>query len=55
MLGATITFLIIMLIAGLLGFGLIGGMAYMAAKVCFFIFLVLFIVSLLFGRGPARV
>ena len=50
MLGWAITFLIIALIAGLLGFGIVGGMAYGAAKICFFVFLVLFIVSLIAGR-----
>ncbi len=50
MLGWAITFFIIALIAGLLGFGLVGGMAYGAAKICFFVFLVLFIVSLIAGR-----
>jgi uncharacterized membrane protein YtjA (UPF0391 family) len=50
MLSWAITFLIIALIAGLLGFGLVGGMAYGAAKICFFVFLVLFLVSLLSGR-----
>ena len=42
--------LIIALIAGLMGFGLVGGMAYGAAKICFFVFLVLFIVALVSGR-----
>lgn len=50
MLGWALTFLIIALIAGLLGFGLVGGMAYTAAKICFFVFLILFVVSLLSGR-----
>ena len=50
MLGWAITFLIIALIAGLLGFGLVGGMAYGAAKILFFVFLVLFVISLLTGR-----
>ncbi len=45
----TIVFLVIALIAGALGFGVIGGMAYTAAKVLFFIFLVLFVLSLLSG------
>ncbi len=54
MLGYAITFLIIALIAGLLGFGLVGGMAYGAAKICFFVFLVLAVLSLIRGRG-ARV
>ncbi len=50
MLSWAITFLIIALIAGLMGFGMVGGMAYGAAKILFFVFLVLFIVSLLAGR-----
>ena len=45
----TIVFLVIAMIAGALGFGVIGGMAYTAAKVLFFIFLVLFVLSLLSG------
>ena len=50
MLGYAVTFLIIALIAGALGFGLVGGMAYGAAKIFFFVFLVLAVVSLLNGR-----
>lgn len=50
MLSYAITFLVIALLAGLFGFGLIGGMAYGAAKICFFIFLVLAVLSLLTGR-----
>lgn len=50
MLGYAITFLVIALIAAALGFGLVGGMAYGAAKICFFVFLVLAVVSLLSGR-----
>lgn len=50
MLSWAILFLIIALIAGAMGFGLVGGMAYGAAKICFFVFLVLFIVSLISGR-----
>ncbi len=42
-------FMVIALIAGAMGFGVIGGMAYGAAKILFFIFLVLFIVSLVTG------
>ena len=34
-----IAFMIIALIAGGMGFGLVGGMAYGAAKICFFIVL----------------
>ena len=50
MLGYAITFLVIALIAAALGFGLVGGMAYGAAKICFFVFLVLAIISALSGR-----
>ncbi len=46
----TLVFLIVALIAGAMGFGVIGGMAYTAAKILFFVFLVLFIVSLVSGR-----
>ncbi|MBX7156866.1 MAG: DUF1328 domain-containing protein [Verrucomicrobiae bacterium] len=50
MLGYAITFLIIAIIAGVLGFGVIAGTAAGIAKILFFIFLVLFIISLFFGR-----
>jgi uncharacterized membrane protein YtjA (UPF0391 family) len=50
MLSWTVLFLVIAIIAGLLGFGLIEGMAFGIAKICFFLFLVLFIVSLLSSR-----
>nr|WP_197231991.1 DUF1328 domain-containing protein [Novipirellula artificiosorum] len=47
------TFLIIALIAGVLGFGVIAGTAATIAKLLFFVFLVLFIVGLVMGRrGP---
>lgn len=51
MLGYAITFLIIALLAGLFGFGLVGGMAYGAAKICFFIFLVLAVIALIRGKS----
>lgn len=51
MLSWAITLLIIALIAGLFGFGLIGGVAYTAAKVCFFIFLALAVIALFRGRS----
>jgi uncharacterized membrane protein YtjA (UPF0391 family) len=53
MLGYTLLFLIIALIAGTLGFGVIAGTAAMIARVCFFIFLVLFVFSLVRGAKPA--
>ena len=50
MLGLSITLLIIALVAGLLGFTAIAGAAVGFAKIVFVVFLVLFVVSLLFGR-----
>jgi uncharacterized membrane protein YtjA (UPF0391 family) len=50
MLGWALTFLIIALVAGVFGFGLLGATALGIAKILFFIFLVLFIISLVFGR-----
>ena len=49
-----VVFLILAIIAGLFGFGLIAGTAYAIAKVLFFVFLVLFILSLVFGWGSPR-
>jgi uncharacterized membrane protein YtjA (UPF0391 family) len=51
MIGWAITFLVIALIAAVLGFGGIAGTAVGIAKLLFFVFLVLFIVSLFVGRG----
>ena len=54
MLSWAITFLIIALIAAVLGFGGIAGTAVGFAKILFFVFLVLFVVSLIFGgRKPS--
>ncbi len=50
MLNYAVLFLIIALIAGALGFGVVGGMAYGAAKIFFFVFLVLAVLSFLSGR-----
>ena len=50
MLSWAITFLVIALIAGVLGFGGIAGTATGIAQVLFGLFLILFIVSLLLGR-----
>jgi uncharacterized membrane protein YtjA (UPF0391 family) len=56
MLGWALTFLVIALIAGLLGFTSIAGTAIGLAKILFFIFLVLFLVSAVMhmvrGRAP---
>ncbi|MBC7369712.1 MAG: DUF1328 domain-containing protein [Undibacterium sp.] len=46
MLNYAITFLLIALIAGILGFGVVAGTAAYIAKVLFVIFLVLFLASL---------
>ena len=50
MLGYAITFLVIALIAAVFGFWVIAGTAAAIAKILFFVFLVLFIISLFFGR-----
>ncbi|MFZ0657327.1 MAG: DUF1328 domain-containing protein [Candidatus Binataceae bacterium] len=50
MLYYTIVFLVISLIAGALGFFAVAGLAAEIARVLFFIFLVLFILSLVGGR-----
>ncbi|MFO0808206.1 MAG: DUF1328 family protein [Gemmataceae bacterium] len=52
MLRWAIAFLIVALIAGAFGFGGIAGVSVDFARVLFFLFLILFVVSLLFGwRG----
>jgi uncharacterized membrane protein YtjA (UPF0391 family) len=50
MLSYAVIFLIIALLAGVLGFGVIAGTAATIAKILFVIFLVLFVISLLKGR-----
>ena len=56
MLGWAITFLIVALIAALLGFGGIAGTAVEIAKLIFFVAIILFaisaVVALLRGRAP---
>jgi uncharacterized membrane protein YtjA (UPF0391 family) len=51
MLSWALTFLIIAVIAAVLGFGIIAGTAASIAKVLFFVFLILFLVSLVRGRS----
>jgi uncharacterized membrane protein YtjA (UPF0391 family) len=55
MLGWALTFLVVALIAALLGFTSIAGAAMGVAKILFFVFLVLFLVSIVMhfmrGRG----
>jgi uncharacterized membrane protein YtjA (UPF0391 family) len=57
MLSWVVTFLIIALIAGILGFGGIAGVSIEIAKAIFFIAVVLFLVSAVVGlaRGRTRV
>ena len=52
MLNYAVIFLIIALLAGVLGFGVIAGTAASIAKVLFIIFIVLFLVSLFRGKTP---
>jgi uncharacterized membrane protein YtjA (UPF0391 family) len=47
-------FLIIAIVSALFGFGLISGMAFAAAKILFWIFIVLFIISLFVGGTWSR-
>jgi len=58
MLNWAVTFLVVALIAALLGFTSIAGTAIGIAKILFFVFLILFVVSLLAngfrGRGAPR-
>ena len=49
MLGWAVTFLVIALIAALLGFGVIAGVAIEAAKIVFFVAIILFAISAIAG------
>jgi uncharacterized membrane protein YtjA (UPF0391 family) len=55
MLSWALTFLVVALIAAALGFGGLAGTSASIAQVLFFLFLVLFVVSLIFGRGRAPI
>jgi uncharacterized membrane protein YtjA (UPF0391 family) len=55
MLQWAITFLIIALIAGVLGIGVVEGTAAYIAQVLFVVFIVLFLISLVMGRRPPAV
>jgi uncharacterized membrane protein YtjA (UPF0391 family) len=52
MLHYAIIFFVVALIAAVLGFGGIAGAAAGVAKILFFVFLILFVVSLVVGRRP---
>lgn len=54
MLGWAITFLIVALVAAVLGFGGIAGVAVEAAKIIFFVAIVLFLISAIFGLVRGR-
>ncbi len=54
MLRWAIAFLVIALIAAVMGFTALEGMAAWAAKITFMVFLVLFVVSLIFGNRTPR-
>lgn len=55
MLTWSIIFLIVSIVAALFGFTNIAGTSMDIAKVLFFIFLILFIVSLIMGRRPRSI
>ena len=50
MLHYAVVFLVIAIIAAVLGFGGLAGTAVGIAKILFFVFLILFVLSLIFGR-----
>jgi uncharacterized membrane protein YtjA (UPF0391 family) len=54
MLGWALTFLIVALIAAVLGFGGIAGFAVEIAKIIFFVAIVLFLISAIFGLIRGR-
>jgi uncharacterized membrane protein YtjA (UPF0391 family) len=54
MLGWVVTFLIVALIAGILGFGSVAGASIEIAKIIFFIAVVLFLVSAVVGLARGR-
>ena len=54
MLGWALTFLVIALIAAVLGFGGIAGFAVEIAKIIFFVAIILFVISAVFALIRAR-
>lgn len=54
MLGWAVTFLVIALVAAALGFGGVAGFAVEAAKIVFFVAIVLFLISAVFGMVRRR-
>jgi uncharacterized membrane protein YtjA (UPF0391 family) len=55
MLGWSLTFLVVALIAALLGFTSIAGAAMGVAKILFYVFLILFVVSMVMHMVRGRV
>ena len=51
MLAYSILFLLVAVVAGVLGFGVIAGTAALVAKILFVIFLILFVIALLRSRS----
>lgn len=54
MLGWAVTFLIVALVAAVLGFGGIAGTAIEIAKIIFFVAIILFVISAVFGFMRGR-
>ena len=54
MLYYALVFLVVAIIAAMLGFGVVAFAAAGIAKICFFVFLVLFIISLIGGVSRGR-
>jgi uncharacterized membrane protein YtjA (UPF0391 family) len=54
MLGWALTFLIVALIAAVLGFGGIAGLSIEIAKIIFFVAIILFLISAVFGLIRGR-
>ena len=54
MLGWALTFLIVALIAAVLGFGGIAGLSVEIAKIIFFVAIILFVISAIFGLMRGR-
>lgn len=55
MLSWAITFLVIALIAAIFGFGILAGTAMEIAKIIFFVFIILFVISFFMGKRSPRV
>jgi uncharacterized membrane protein YtjA (UPF0391 family) len=54
MLGWALTFLVVALIAAVLGFGAIAGLSIEIAKIIFFVAIILFVISAIFGLMRRR-